>query len=65
MFPQHHHEDEVQYHKRNDDIRSQQQSFVMPSYATPFYTLFYQRNRAHIAKEVCPSRTSETVMAQG
>ena len=54
MFPKLHHEDESQYQKRIDDIRSQLQPFETPSDLTIFFTRFYQRNQISKVNQVCP-----------
>ena len=65
MFPQWCHEDDEQYRRRIDDIKTQVQPFVMPSDPTLFFTQFYQRNLVHTVNQVCPSVNSEIVKAQG
>ena len=65
MFPQWCHEDDDQYRRRIDDIKTQVQSFVTPSDPTLFSTRFYQRNQIHTLNQVCPSGNSEIVMSQG
>ena len=65
MFPQWCHEDDEQYRRRIDDIKTQVQPFVTPSDPTLFFTRFYQRNQVHTVNQVCPSENSEIVKAQG
>ena len=65
MFPQWRHEDDEQYRRRIDDIKTQVQPFVTPSDPTLFFTRFYQQNQVHMVNKVCPSRNSEIVKAQG
>ena len=65
MFPQWCHEDDDQYRRRIDDIKTQVQPFVTPSDPTLFFTRFYQRNQVHTVNQVCPSGNSEIVKAQG
>ena len=65
MFPQCCHEDDEQYCRRIDDIKTQVQPFVTPSDRTLFFTRFYQRNQVHMVNQVCPSGDSEIVKAQG
>ena len=65
MFPQWCHEDDEQYRRRIDDIKTQLQPFVTPSDPTLFFTRFYQRNQVHMVNQVCPSGDSEIVKAQG
>ena len=65
MFPQRCHEDDEQYRRRIDDIKTQVQPFVTPSDPALFFTRFCQRNQVHAVNQVCPSGTSEIVKAQG
>ena len=65
MFPQWCHEDDEQYRRRIDDIKTQVEPFVTPSDPTHFFTRFYQRNQVHMINQVCPSGDSEIVKAQG
>ena len=65
MFPQWCHEDDEQYRRRIDDLKTQVQPFVTPSDPTLFFTRFYQRNQVHTVNQVCPSGSSEIVNAQG
>ena len=55
MFPQWRHEDDDQYRRRIDDIKTQVQPFVTPSDPILFFTRFYQRNQVHTVHQVCPS----------
>ena len=64
-FPQWRHEDDEQYSRRIDDIKTQVQPFVTPSDPTLFLTRFYQRNQVHTVNQVYPSGNSEIVKAQG
>ena len=65
MFPQQRHEDEEQYCRGIDEIRSQTQPFVTPPDPYVFFTRFYQLNQVHTVNQVCPSGTSEIVKDQG
>ena len=59
------HEDEEQYNRRIDDIKTQVQPFVTPSDPTLFFTRFYQRSQVHAVNQVLTLGTSEIVKAQG
>ena len=61
-FPRQRHEDEEQYIRRIDIIKSEIPHFVTPSDPTFFFTRFYQRNQVHTVNQVC---TSEIVKSQG
>ena len=62
LFPRQRHEDEEQYSRRIDIIKSQIPHFVTPSDPTFFFLRFYQRNQVHTVNQVC---TSEIVKSHG
>ena len=64
MFPQWCHEDDEQYRRRIDDIKTQVHPFVTPSDPSLLFTRFCLRNQVHTVNQVCPSGDSEIVKAQ-